>query len=510
MDPGSSALALPSADDDDPAPEVDPVDELVKLLVQKLRLSEDKAKLAAETVVAFMKKKLPAPLASRIDSALSGGGLADKARGLLKDLGGAAGRRASEEGCTADHDNRTPRFRFSCYTRTMIERAWYLSEIRAALRRSRVVALVGPRQSGKTTLARQIVAPDSLTYFDLEDPRSLARLAEPMTALSPLRGVVVIDEVQRRPDLFPILRVLADRRPLPARFLLLGSAGPDLLRQSSETLAGRLETVVLSGFGLQELGADSWRRHWRRGGFPPAYLARTEEDGYRWRRDLVTTYLERDLPQFGIRIPAPTLLRFWTMLAHYHGGIWNAAEAARSLGTSEPTARRYLDLLAGLYLVRQLQPWHENLRKRQVKSPKVYLRDSGLLHALLGLASERDLLAHLKVGSSWEGYVLEETLKTVRPEAAHFWATHTGAELDLLLFVRGRRYGVEVKFQDAPRLTPSMRIAMKDLGLERLVVLYPGEARYDLERRVEVVPVTDLATRGPAAVISDSRARRTG
>ena len=390
----------------------------------------------------------------------------------------------------------------------MIERTQWLSEIRAALERSRVVALLGPRQSGKTTLAREIVPEDSPAYFDLEDPRSLARLAEPMIALSPLRGIVVIDEVQRRPDLFPVLRVLADRRSLPARFLVLGSAGPDLLRQTSETLAGRLETVVLSGFGLEEIGADGWRKHWRRGGFPPAYLARTEQDSYRWRRELVTTYLERDLPQLGIRIPPPALLRFWTMLAHYHGGVWNAAEAARSLGTSEPTARRYLDLLTGLYLVRQLAPWYENLKKRQVKSPKVYLRDSGLLHALLGLASERDLLVHPKVGSSWEGYAIEETLKAVRPDAAYFWGTHTGAELDLLLVVRGHRYGVEVKFQDAPRLTPSMRIAMEDLSLERLAVLYPGDTRYALERRVEAVPLTDLATHGPSVVTGRSTTRR--
>jgi len=384
----------------------------------------------------------------------------------------------------------------------MIERTQWLSEIRSALKRSRVVALVGPRQSGKTTLARQIVPPDSPAYFDLEDPRSLARLDEPMTALASLRGVVVIDEIQRRPDLFPVLRVLADRRPLPARFLILGSAGLDLLRQSSETLAGRIETAILGGFGLQEVGADAWQRHWRRGGFPPAYLARTESDSYRWRRELVATYLERDLHQLGIRVPAPTLFRFWTMLAHYHGGVWNAAEAARSLGTSEPTARRYLDLLTSLYLVRALQPWHENLRKRQVKSPKVYLRDSGVLHALLGLPAERDLLSHPKVGASWEGYVIEETLKIVRPDAAHFWGTHTGAELDLLLFVRGRRYGVEVKFQDAPRLTPSMRVAVEDLQLDRLTVIYPGDARYTLGQRIEVVPLTDLATRGRAAVIA--------
>jgi uncharacterized protein len=375
----------------------------------------------------------------------------------------------------------------------MVQRSRWLDEIRAALRRSRVTALVGPRQAGKTTLARQIVPLDSPAYFDLEDPRSLARLAEPMNALAPLRGVVVIDEIQRRPDLFPILRVLADRRPLRARFLILGSASPDLIRQSSETLAGRLETVMLTGFGLDELGPGALRRLWRRGGFPPAYLARSEHASYIWRQQFIHTYLERDLPQLGIGIPAATLLRFWTMLAHHHGGVWNAAEAARSLGVSEPTARRYLDLLSGLFMVRQLQPWYENLKKRQVKAPKVYLRDTGLLHALLGLAGERDILSHPKAGASWEGYAIEETLKVVRPEAAYFWATHTGAELDLLLVRRGRRYGVEVKFMDAPRLTPSMRIALSDLRLERLTVVYPGDLRYTLDPRVTVVPLAELA-----------------
>jgi predicted AAA+ superfamily ATPase len=375
----------------------------------------------------------------------------------------------------------------------MIPRVRWLAAIRAAVKRSRVTALVGPRQAGKTTLARQIVPLGSPAYFDLEDPRSLARLAEPMTALAPLRGVVVIDEIQRRPDLFPALRVLADRRPLPARFLILGSATPDLLRQSSETLAGRLETVVLTGLGLDELGAGAPSRLWRRGGFPPSYLARSEKGSSIWRQQFVHTYLERDLPRLGITIPAATLLRFWTMLAHYHGGIWNAAEAARSLGVSEPTARRYLDLLSGLFMVRQLQPWHENLKKRQVKAPKVYLRDSGLLHALLGLSTEREVLSHPKVGASWEGYAIEETLKLARPEAAYFWATHTGAELDLLLVKGGRRYGVELKFQDAPRVTPSMRIALSDLQLERLTVLYPGDLRYALDRRIAVLPLAGLA-----------------
>jgi len=392
----------------------------------------------------------------------------------------------------------------------MIERRRWLVAIRAALKRSRVVALIGPRQAGKTTLARQIVPSDSPGYFDLEDPTSLARLSEPMTALASLKGVVVIDEIQRRPDLFRVLRVLADRRPLPARFLILGSATPELLRQSSETLAGRLETVTLTGLGVEELGAEALMRHWRRGGFPPAYLAHSDEASLVWRRQFIQTYLERDLPQLGVTIPAVTLLRFWTMLAHYHGGVWNAAEAARSLGVSEPTARRYLDLMTGLFLARQLQPWHENLKKRQVKAPKVYVRDSGLLHALLGLASERELLSHPKVGASWEGYAIEESLRAVHPEAVHFWATHTGAELDLLLFVRGRRHGVEVKFQDAPRLTLSMRHALDDLRLEHLTVLYPGGQRYDLERRVTVVPLSELATAGAAAVITGPSSPRRG
>lgn len=377
----------------------------------------------------------------------------------------------------------------------MVERRRWRAELRAALRRSRVIALIGPRQAGKTTLAREIVPFESPGYFDLEDPRSLARLAEPMTALAPLRGVVVIDEVQRRPDLFPVLRVLADRRPLPARFLILGSAGPELLRQSSETLAGRLEVLVLPGFGLDEVGAPGSRRLWRRGAFPPAYLARSEMASYVWRQQFVQTFLERDVPQLGVTIPAATLRRFWTMLAHYHGAIWNAAEAARSLGVSEPTARRYLDLLSGLFMVRQLQPWHENLGKRQVKAPKVYVRDSGLLHALLGLGDERAIVSHPKVGASWEGYVIEEVLKRVgRGTSAYFWATHTGAELDLLLVTGARRHGLEIKFRDAPRMTRSMRTALGDLRLDHLTVLYPGDRPYELDARVTVVPLAALAS----------------
>jgi predicted AAA+ superfamily ATPase len=383
----------------------------------------------------------------------------------------------------------------------MIQRPGLLGALRAALKRSPVVALVGPRQCGKTTAARWIVSPDSPNYFDLEDPASLRRLDEPMTALQELRGVIVIDEVQRRPELFPIVRVLADRRPVRARFLILGSASPALLRQSSESLAGRMQTITLAGLRLQELGAAALDRHWRRGGFPPSYLARSEADSVVWRKEFLKTFLERDLPQLGFRIPAQSLFRFWSILAHYHGNVWNAAEPARALDISQPTVRQYLDLLTSLFMVRTLPPWHENLLKRQVKAPKVYIRDSGLLHQLLGIASETQLLHHPKLGSSWEGYAIEEALKAIEPDEAYFWATHSGAELDLLVLKNGKRFGIEVKRQDAPRVTPSMRIALADLRLEHLTVLYPGSKSYDLDRRIRVVPIAELANRGASALI---------
>jgi predicted AAA+ superfamily ATPase len=378
------------------------------------------------------------------------------------------------------------------YNFGMIDRETDRKLVRTALNRSRVVALVGPRQCGKTTLAREFLAADSLNYFDLEDPSSLARLGEPDTALRPLKGLVVIDEVQRRPDLFALLRVLADRRPLRARFLILGSASPDLLKQSSESLAGRLETVQLEGFRLADLGAAKQARHWLRGGFPLSFTARTEANSVAWRQHFLQTFLEQDLPQLGVTIPAAALRRFWSMMAHYHGQIWNAAELARALAVNESTVRRYLDLMTGVFTLRQLSPWFENLGKRQVKAPKVYVRDSGLLHALLGITSRRDLEHHPKVGASWEGYAVEEVLKALRPDEAYFWATHQGAELDLLLFKRGRRIGVECKRADAPTLTPSMRIALADLKLDKLHVVYPGEKRYALARNVEVVPLPQL------------------
>ena len=378
----------------------------------------------------------------------------------------------------------------------MIARPQALDAIRQALRRSPVAVLTGPRQSGKTTLAREFVDEDSANYFDLEDPTSLARLDEPMTALRPLKGLVVIDEVQRRPELFPVLRVLADRRSKPARFLILGSASGDLLRQSSESLAGRVEHLAISGFSLAEVGANAVDKLWRRGGFPPAYLARTDTDSIAWRKQFVQNLLERDLPQWGVRVPATALLRFWTMVAHYHGQIWNSAEPARALGVNESTCRSYLDLLTDALVLRPLQPWHANLKKRQVKSPKVYVRDSGLLHQLLGVDTAKALLEHPKVGASWEGFVIEQVLATEVHDEAWFWATHQGAEIDLLLRRGDQLYGVECKRADAPRMTPSMRNAMQDLGLARIAVVYPGSKRYPIAERVEAVPLETLAEPG--------------
>jgi hypothetical protein len=375
----------------------------------------------------------------------------------------------------------------------MIPRNELIRHLKESLDRSRVVALVGPRQCGKTTLAREFVAPESPNYFDLEDPTSLVRLEEPMTALGALQGLVVIDEVQRRPDLFPILRVLADRQPLSASFLILGSASKTLLRQASESLAGRIETVSMSGFSMAELGTAMQQSHWLRGGFPPSYLAQTEPDSLAWRKNFIQTFLERDLPQWGIMAPPITLLRFWTMLAHYHGQIWSAVEPARSLSVSEPTVRRYLDILTGVFMIRQLQPWHANLKKRQVRAPKIYLRDTGLLHQLLGIRSDQELFSHPKCGSSWEGYVIEETIKTINPDEAYFWGTHNGAEIDLVMVKGGRMLGVECKRIDAPRLTPSMRIALENLNLERIAVVYPGARRYALAENVHAVPLEAIA-----------------
>ena len=374
----------------------------------------------------------------------------------------------------------------------MLERIALESAVRAALSRSPAVALVGPRQVGKTTLARALLEVGSVNWFDLEDPQVEAQLAAPMVALKDLRGLVVIDEVQHAPGLFKVLRVLIDRPDNPARFLLLGRASPALLRQSSESLAGRLETIEAGGFTLEEAGTDHATALWWRGGFPRSFTARDDQASRIWRGEFIRTVVERDLPQLGMGVAAPALYRFWSMLAHYHGQTWNAADPARSLGVNETTVRRYLDWLTQAYLVRQLQPWFANLGKRQVKAPKIYLRDSGLLHTLLGIADPGALARHPKCGASWEGFALDQVLRLARPDQAYFWATHAGAELDLLMFKDGQRIGVEFKRTDAPQLTPSMRIALQDLALDALYVVYPGDRRYTLAQRVEAVPLSAL------------------
>jgi len=372
----------------------------------------------------------------------------------------------------------------------MIDRPALLHKVQTALKRSPAVLLVGPRQCGKTTLAGMIRDnARKCTYFDLENPGDLSALDEPLTSLEPLRGLVILDEVQRRPDLFPVMRVLADRKPIRTRFLILGSASPHLLRQTSETLAGRLEIMEMSGFDLAEVGIEHVQRLWLRGSFPRSYLARNLESSRSWRDNLIRTFLERDIPEMGLKLPSTTLRRFWTMVAHYHGQTWNASEIGRSLGVSDVTTRRYLDVLSSAFMIRQLPPWHENIGKRQVKAPKVYVRDSGLLHALFGLDSYREILGHPKCGASWEGFALEEVISTLHSRDIYFWAVHTQAELDLLVFKRGKRWGFEFKFTDTPRLTRSLRTAMKDLNLDASWLVYPGTRQFTLAPAVEALPL---------------------
>ena len=379
--------------------------------------------------------------------------------------------------------------RLSLIIRGMLERPQLLARLRAGLRTSPAVALLGPRQCGKTTLVRQLAGTAKSTYFDLEDPVDLARLSEPMTALESLRGLIVIDEVQRHPDLFPILRVLLDRKPIRARFLVLGSASPELLRQSSETLAGRIAIVEMAGFTLEELNSPDLNRLWVRGGFPRSFLARTEAASTAWREDFIRTFLERDLAQLGVQVPSGTMRRFWTMTAHYTGGIWNSSEIGRSLGEAHTTVKRHLDALSRALVVRVLEPWFENVGKRLVKSPKVYIRDSGLLHTLLAIGDRRQLDGHPVVGGSWEGFIIEQLLAHSPQAKAYYWRTQAGAELDLLLFLKGRRIGIEIKRADAPKMTPSMGSALEDLGLHRLLVVYPGSVHYTLGPKVEVMPL---------------------
>ncbi len=370
----------------------------------------------------------------------------------------------------------------------MVIREEYNNSIRQALNRSRVVALIGPRQSGKTTLARQFVPENSSNYFDLEDPLSYIRLTEPMTALEPLKGLIVIDEVQRYPEIFPILRVLCDRSDNSATFLILGSAGGDLMRQSSESLAGRIEYINISGFSINEIPNSETARLWQRGGFPLSFLAANEENSLAWRKSFVMTLLERDFPQWGVRTPATALLRFWMMLAHYHGQIWNCAEVSRSLDQTHNTTKRYLDLLSDAFMIRQLQPWFANIKKRQVKAPKIYFRDSGILHHLLGITTEKSLLTHPKCGASWEGFAIEQILRILPHDEAYYWATHQGAEIDLILRNGDQLSGFEIKRTDTPRVTPSVKIAIEDLNLDSVSIVYPGKQEFDLAPRVKAVP----------------------
>lgn len=373
----------------------------------------------------------------------------------------------------------------------MLDRPHYSNLLDLSFRVHPGVALLGPRQCGKTTLARHYGAGRESHHFDLENPVDLRRLEHPLQALQDLRGLVILDEVQRRPDLFELLRVLLDRDPVPARFLLLGSASPHLIKGVSESLAGRVGFVDLTGFDLWETEGSDLRTLWLRGGFPRSFLAPDDGSSLLWRDGFVRTFLERDIPQFGITIPAETLRRFWTMVAHYHGQIWNGSELGRSLGVSETAIRHYLDILTGTYMVRRLTPWHENLKKRQVKAPKVYVRDSGIVHNLLGLRTLPDLLSHPKLGASWEGFALENILAHARTRDAYFWATHAGAELDLLLFHKGKRVGFEFKFGDAPGMTRSLHAAINDLSLDHAWIVYPGDERYRVHEKVEVVPLSD-------------------
>lgn len=377
-----------------------------------------------------------------------------------------------------------------------IPRTHYLGRVEKALGRNPVVALLGPRQCGKTTLARQMMPAEHTQYFDLEDPVVARIFEQPMTALQSLRGLVVIDEAQRQPALFPVLRVLADREEYPATFLILGSASPELSRQAAESLAGRVEIIEMRGFDLSELPPDAQEPLWQRGGFPRSYLAADAESSATWRRNFIQTFLERDLAALGFGLSPALMSRFWTMLAHYHAQLWNGSEIAASLGIAPNTARAYLDALEQTFMIRRLLPWQANLGKRLVKTPKIYFRDSGIFHTLCGIHTSDVLLTHPKLGASWEGFALEEILHAQQPDQAWFYAVHSGSELDLLMEIHGRRIGVEFKRADAPRATRSMHLAITDTALDELWVVYPGTRSYALNDRITVRPLHDcLAAR---------------
>jgi predicted AAA+ superfamily ATPase len=381
---------------------------------------------------------------------------------------------------------------------SMVNRELHRARIEGLLQRFPVVAILGVRQIGKTTLANEIAAARGhSTRFDLESPADVARLADAQLALEPLRGLVVLDEVQLRPDLFPVLRVLADRRPIRTRFLVLGSASANLLRQSAESLAGRIAYYELPGLSLREVGARQFDRLWVRGGFPRSLLARTDGASVEWRREFIKTFVERDLPALGVNVAADTMRRFWSMLAHQHGQLWNASELGRSFGVADTTVRGYLDKLTDALVIRQLKPWFENLGKRQVKAPRIYVRDSGLLHSLLNLGTQRDIEGHPKLGASWEGFVVDQVVQQVhaQPSEVFFWRTHAGAEIDLLVFRGSTRLGFEVKRTVSPAVTPSMRAALQDLKLASLTVVHAGKESFPLAKNIYALACTDLVER---------------
>lgn len=378
----------------------------------------------------------------------------------------------------------------------MIKRDYFFESLEKAVRRSPVVALLGPRQCGKTTLSKAFIDGRKAHRFDLESQADIARLQNAELVLGSLDGIVVIDEIQVMPQLFPVLRLLVDDASCRTRFLILGSASPQIIRKVSESLAGRVEFIELAGFNITEAGSRTWKKLWTRGGFPRSFLARSEEDSLVWREGFIKTFLEQDIPQLGINIPAAAMRRFWTMLAHYHGQVWNASEIGRSMGLSDKTVRSYLDILSGTYMIRQLQPWHENISKRQIKAPKIYFRDSGLLHSLLGLGGMHSLLAHPRLGASWEGFVIEQAIQLIRPSEAFFWGTHTGSEIDLFFIQAGKRYGLEVKLTEAPTMTKSMHTALEELGIDHLWIIHPGKHSYPVHKRITALQFQELHTLG--------------
>ena len=373
-----------------------------------------------------------------------------------------------------------------------INRPDFIGEIKTSIRYNPVTAIMGPRQCGKTTLARAIAQSNESSIFDLEDPTDFDLLSEnPKIVLQQQKGLVILDEIQRIPELFPLLRVLADETESPRKFLILGSASPELIQKSSESLAGRVGFIHLTGFKLDEVGTENLEKLWNRGGFPRSYLTTDDQQSFLWRENFIQTFLERDISNYGFNIPAVTLRRFWLMLAHYHGQVWNGAEFARSMGVSEPTAKKYLDILTGTFMIRQLQPWHENLKKRQVKSPKIYIRDSGILHALLSLEGNK-IFTHVKVGASWEGFVIEQLLQQLKSCDYFYWRTHSGLELDLMILKGGKKLGFEIKFSESPKVTRSMHTVIENLKLDKLYLVYRGERKLMLDEKIYALPAKDI------------------